>query len=52
MEITLQAMSIFTYIVRVGSFTAAAKLLGISAGTASRLVRVITSYSIHYTKTT
>lgn len=39
MEITLQAMSIFTYIVRVGSFTAAAKLLGISAGTASRLVR-------------
>ncbi|WP_206143552.1 LysR family transcriptional regulator [Burkholderia sp. Ac-20384] len=44
MEFTLQAMSIFTHIVRMGSFTAAAKLLGISAGTASRSVRKLENH--------
>ncbi|MBU9272354.1 LysR family transcriptional regulator [Burkholderia gladioli] len=39
MDRTLQAMSVFAHIARVGSFTAAAELLGISAGSASTLVR-------------
>ena len=39
MDRTLHAMSVFSHVARMGSFTAAAEALGISAASASSLVR-------------
>ncbi|RQU68102.1 LysR family transcriptional regulator [Burkholderia cenocepacia] len=39
MDRTLHAMSVFSHVARLGSFTAAAEMLGISAASASTLVR-------------
>ena len=44
MDRILQAMSIFTHIARVGSFTAAAEIAGMSAGSASTLVRQLEAH--------
>ncbi|MBN3827533.1 LysR family transcriptional regulator [Burkholderia sp. Ac-20384] len=44
MDRILQAMAIFAHIARVGSFTAAAEIVGTSAGSASTLVRQLEAH--------